>query len=42
MGDDELVEGEAYDLQIYARDLAGQVGISDADGDTDGAQRKKI
>ena len=38
LGDQALVEGEAYDLQIYARDLAGHVGISDADGDTDGAQ----
>lgn len=38
MGDQELVADEAYDLQIYARDLAGQVGISDSDGDTDGAQ----
>ena len=38
MGDDALVADEAYDLQIYARDLAGHVGISDADSDTDGAQ----
>ena len=38
LGDQALVADEAYDLQIYARDLAGQVGISDADGDTDGAQ----
>ncbi len=38
LGDQELVEGEAYDLQIYARDLAGHVGISDADAETDGAQ----
>ena len=37
LGDEELIEGEAYDLQIYARDLAGQIGISDADGDIDGA-----
>ena len=36
LGDEELIEGEAYDLQIYARDLAGQVGISDADGGIDG------
>ena len=38
MGDDSLHADEAYDLQIYARDLAGQVGISDSDSDTDGAQ----
>ena len=38
LGDQALVDGETYDLQIYVRDLAGQVGISDADADTDGAQ----
>ena len=41
MGDQALVEDEAYDLQIYVRDLAGQVGISDADSDTDGAQAEQ-
>ena len=41
LGDEELIEGEAYDLQIYARDLAGQIGISDADGDIDGAQAEQ-
>ena len=38
MGDNALVDSEAYDLQVYVRDLAGQVGISDSDPDTDGAQ----
>ena len=41
MGDNALVEDEAYDLQIYARDLAGHVGISDADDETDGAQAEQ-
>ena len=41
MGDDALVEDEAYDLQIYVRDLAGHIGISDSDPDTDGAQAEQ-
>ena len=38
LGDEELVEGEAYDLQVYVRDLTGYVGISDSDSDSDGSQ----
>ena len=41
LGDEELIEGEAYDLQIYARDLAGQIGISDADEDADDPQAEQ-
>ncbi len=29
LGDNALRQGESYNLQVYARDLAGQVGISD-------------
>ena len=36
--DDKLIDGETYDLQVYARDLARNVGISDSDPDTEGAQ----
>ena len=41
LDDAALVEGEAYDLQVYSRDLAGQIGISDADPDADGTQAEQ-
>ena len=36
--DDALVDGESYDLQVYVRDLALNVGLSDSDSEADGAQ----
>ena len=36
--DNKLIDGETYDLQVYARDLARNIGISDSDPDTEGAQ----
>ena len=36
--DDALVDGESYDLQVYVRDLAKNVGLSDSDSEADGAQ----
>ncbi len=38
IGDNALVDGETYDLQVYVRDLAKNVGISDADPDQEGNQ----
>ena len=32
MGDQALQDGEIYDLQVYVRDLAGHVTLSDSDG----------
>ncbi len=38
LGDDALVDGESYDLQVYVRDLAHNVGLSDSDSKAEGAQ----
>ena len=38
LGDNALQDGEIYDLQVYVRDLAGHVTLSDDDSETAGAQ----
>ena len=38
IGDDALADGESYDLQVYVRDLANNVGLSDSDSEAEGAQ----
>ena len=35
LGDDALAQGESYNLQIYARDITGNVGVSDPDASVD-------
>ena len=35
LGDNALAQGESYNLQIYARDITGNVGVSDPDASVD-------
>ena len=38
LGDNALQQDEVYDLQVYVRDLAGNVTLSDGDADEDDKQ----
>ena len=40
-GEDALADGESYDLQVYVRDLAKNVGLSDSDPDNEGAEPER-